>query len=62
MAQERKKPMVTAYVSPYIKEKIQELVKAGKFGSESDLVSTALTEFLAKLEMETTFKKEGTKG
>jgi Arc/MetJ-type ribon-helix-helix transcriptional regulator len=47
---ERKKPMVTGYVSPYTKKRINELVKSGQFASESDFINHALIDFLAKLE------------
>ena len=46
---ERKKPMVTGYVSPYTKKRINELVKSGQFVSESDLINHAVIDFLAKL-------------
>lgn len=44
MPEKRNKVRVTAFVSPYIKNKIRDLVNAGEFGSESDLIATALTE------------------
>ncbi len=47
---ERKKTMITGYVSPYTKKRINELVKSGQFVSESDLITHAVIDFLAKLE------------
>ena len=42
----RNKPLISASVSPYIKEEAEALVESGKFGSMSDLVSIALAEFI----------------
>jgi Arc/MetJ-type ribon-helix-helix transcriptional regulator len=44
----RNKPLITASVSPYIKEQAEALVESGNFGSMSDLVSIALAEFIGK--------------
>jgi len=41
----RKKVMITAYVSPYIKQIIQNAVESGDFASESDFVSHAVSWF-----------------
>ncbi len=59
MAEKRNKMRITAFVSPYIKKKIKQLVESGEFGSESDLIATALTEWLAQREMTTTYKRGG---
>jgi len=59
MAEKRNKLRVTSFVSPYIKRKIRQLVESGEFGSESDLIATALTEWLAQREMRTSYKREG---
>lgn len=44
----RKKEAIHATVSPYIKKKADELVAKKDFSSMSDLVNTALTEFIVK--------------
>ena len=51
MVTKRNKERVTGFVSPYIKRKMQELVISGEFGSESDLIATALTEWLRDREL-----------
>lgn len=48
----RNKPMISASVSPYLKEEAEKLVKMGKFGSTSDLVSIALAEFIGRYKRE----------
>ncbi|WP_440953871.1 ribbon-helix-helix domain-containing protein [Methanosarcina sp. Mfa9] len=48
-----KKEKISATVSPYIKKQVDELVKNKEFSSVSDLVSTALTEFLVKYNQKT---------
>ena len=47
---ERKKPMVSAYVSPHIKQRLSELVKTGEFASESDIMNTAVIEWFTRHE------------
>ncbi|WP_321430504.1 hypothetical protein [uncultured Methanolobus sp.] len=48
----RNKPLITASVSPYIREQAEMLVESGNFGSMSDLVSIALAEFIGKYKLE----------
>ncbi|WP_292471614.1 hypothetical protein [Methanolobus sp.] len=48
----RNKPLITASVSPYIKEQADALVDSGNFGSMSDLVSIALAEFIGNYKRE----------
>jgi len=48
----RNKPMISASVSPYLKEEAEKLVKMGKFGSTSDLVGIALAEFIGRYKRE----------
>ena len=43
-----KKEKISATISPYIKKQVDELVESGNFSSVSDLVNTALAEFLVK--------------
>jgi len=47
----KKKARVVGYVSPVIKNKIQELVKKGLYSSESDLVSEAVIKLVHELEL-----------
>lgn len=53
-----RKATINATVSPYIKKKADELVANKEFSSISDLVNTALTEFISKYEAEKRAKKE----
>ena len=42
----RNKYTISATVSPYLKEQVEELVASGKFSSISDVVSIAISEFV----------------
>lgn len=53
-----RKEVIHATVSPYIKKKADELVANKEFSSISDLVNTALTEFINRYEIEKKMKKE----
>jgi len=55
MADVRKKHTICATISPYIAEKVERYVASGRFSSKSDFVSTAIMEFIAKLEAEHTY-------
>lgn len=46
--QVRNKDTICATVSPYTRRQVEELVKNKEFGSMSDLVGVAITEFLMK--------------
>lgn len=46
--QKRNKDTICATVSPYTRRQVEDLVENGDFGSMSDLVGVALTEFLMK--------------
>jgi Arc/MetJ-type ribon-helix-helix transcriptional regulator len=46
--QKRNKETICATVSPYTKKQVEALVDSGEFGSMSDLVGVAITEFLTK--------------
>jgi Arc/MetJ-type ribon-helix-helix transcriptional regulator len=50
--QKRNKDTICATVSPYTKKQVEALVDSGEFGSMSDLVGVAITEFLAKYHAE----------
>lgn len=43
-----KKEKISLTISPYLKKRVNELVDSGDFSSASDLVSTALAEFIGK--------------
>jgi len=45
-AVKRNKYTISATVSPYLKEQVEELVATGKFSSISDVVSIAISEFV----------------
>ncbi|ADI73568.1 hypothetical protein Metev_0662 [Methanohalobium evestigatum Z-7303] len=46
----RKKNTICATVSPYVKKRVDDLVNSNDFSSMSDLVSQALSEFIANYE------------
>lgn len=48
----KRKETLNVTISPYLKKKIEVLVETDEFSSASDLATTALTEFLAKHELE----------
>lgn len=52
MGDVRRKHTICATISPYIAEKVERYVASGRFSSKSDFVSTAIMEFIAKLEAE----------
>jgi len=47
----RGKARVVGYVSPVVKEAIQELVKKGLYSTESDFVSEAVIKLVKELEV-----------
>lgn len=50
MTQKRKTKVQSVALNEYLLEGANALVKAGKFSSISDVITTALTEFLTKYE------------
>lgn len=54
MPEKRNRVRVVGFVSPYIKAKIESAKERGEFGSESDLVATALIEWFQYREMKVT--------
>jgi len=46
--QKRNKDTICATVSPYVKRRVLELVDSDDFSSMSDLVSVAVTDFIAR--------------
>jgi Arc/MetJ-type ribon-helix-helix transcriptional regulator len=48
----RRKAVINCTVSPYIKDKIEELVEYGRFSTISDAVAIALLELIHKHEAE----------
>lgn len=53
--------VVTLRLSNNVNKRVEGLVRSGDFDSKSDVIRTALIEWLSWREMKTSFKKEGVK-